>query len=206
MMSAPVAAVFDLGGVVIDWEPRRMYRTLFGGDDAAMEQFLETVCTPEWNAEQDRGRSLAEGTELLLELHPESSELIRAFYARWREMLGGEIPGTVRILEELDQRGVALFAMTNWSAETFPIARESFRVLRRFRGILVSGEERVSKPDPAFFALLAQRFAVEPERTVFIDDSPGNVEASRRLGYVGLQFSSPERLRADLVSVGMLGP
>ncbi|MEO6821557.1 MAG: HAD family phosphatase [Candidatus Nanopelagicales bacterium] len=205
-MSAPVAAVFDLGGVVIDWEPRRLYRTLFGGDDGAMEQFLETVCTPEWNAEQDRGRSLAEGTELLLELHPESSELIRAFYARWREMLGGEIPGTVRILEELDQRGVALFAMTNWSAETFPFARENFRVLRRFRGILVSGEELLSKPDPAFFALLAQRFAVEPERTVFIDDSPGNVEVSRRLGYVGLQFSSPERLRADLVSVGVLEP
>ena len=204
MTSAPLAVVFDLGGVVIDWEPRRVYRTLFGGDDAAMEQFLGTVCTPEWNAEQDRGRSLAEGTELLLGRHPESSELICAYYARWREMLGGEIPGTVRILEELDQRGVALFAMTNWSAETFPFARESFPVLRRFRGILVSGEERLIKPDPAYFALLAQRFSVEPERTVFVDDSPRNVEVSRRLGYVGLHFSSPGKLRADLVSLGVL--
>ncbi len=204
MGTPPDAVVFDLGGVLIYWDPRRLYRSLFDGDEAAMEEFLGSVCTPSWNAEQDRGRPLAEATEMLQSLHPARADLIQAYYDRWQEMLGGEIPGTVRIVEELERRGVALFAMTNWSAETFPLARNSFRVLQSFRDILVSGEERLIKPDPAFFRLLPQRFGVIPDRTVFIDDSPVNVEASRRLGYLGLHFSTPARLRADLVRLGLL--
>jgi 2-haloacid dehalogenase len=141
----PDAVVFDLGGVLIDWDPRRLYRSLFDGDEAAMEEFLGSVCTPSWNAEQDRGRPLAEATEMLQSLHPARADLIQAYYHRWQEMLGGEIPGTVGIVEELERRGV-----------------------------------------------------------VFIDDSPVNVEASRRLGYLGLHFSTPARLRADLVRLGLL--
>src|SRR3984893_15686504 len=149
--------VFDLGGVLIDWDPRHLYRKLFAGDEPAMEQFLETVCTHEWNRCQDAGRSFAEGARLLKAEHPDKAELIDAYGGRFGEMLSGPIAGSVEILAELKARGTPLYGLTNWSSETYKPAFERFDFLRWFQGILVSGEVGVIKPDPRIFELLFER-------------------------------------------------
>ncbi len=191
------AVVFDLGGVLIDWDPRYLYRKLLA-DEAAVEEFLATVCTPEWNAEQDRGRPFAEGIAELVERYPAQAAAIAAYAERWPEMLGGDIPGTVELLAELRAAGMPMYALTNWSAETFVVARERFPFLDWFDGVLVSGEERMIKPDPRFFRLLVDRFGLRPETTFFVDDSEANVEAARRLGLDAVRFIGPEQLRRDL--------
>jgi 2-haloacid dehalogenase len=193
------AVVFDLGGVLIDWDPRYLYRKLLA-DEAAVEEFLATVCTPEWNAEQDRGRPFAEGVAELVERHPAHAAAIAAYAERWEEMLGGEIRGTVELLAELRAAGTPLYALTNWSAETFAIARERFGFLSWFDGVLVSGEERIIKPDPAIFRLLLERFGLAPEATFYIDDSAANVEAARRLGLDAVRFTGPGQLRRELAA------
>jgi 2-haloacid dehalogenase len=197
------AVVFDLGGVLIDWDPRYLYRKLLA-DEAAVEEFLASVCTPEWNAEQDRGRPFAEGVAELVERHPVHAAAIAAYHERWPEMLGGDIPGTVELLAELRAAGVPLFALTNWSAETFVFARERFEFLGWFDGVVVSGEERLVKPDPRLFRRLLDRFGLAPEATVFVDDSPANVTAARRLGMDAVRFTDPEGLRRDLIGRGLL--
>ena len=200
---ATKAVVFDLGGVLIDWDPRYLYRKLLA-DEAAVEEFLATVCTPEWNAEQDRGRPFAEGVAELVERHPVHAAAITAYHERWTEMLGGDIGGTVELLAELRAAGVPLYALTNWSAETFGIARERFEFLSWFDGVLVSGEERIIKPDPAIFRLLLDRFGLDPQATFYVDDSPVNVAAARELGFDAVRFTEPERLRRDLETRGLL--
>jgi 2-haloacid dehalogenase len=198
-LASTKAVVFDLGGVLIDWDPRHLYRQLLA-DDAAVEEFLATVCTPEWNAELDRGRPFAEGVAELVERHPEHAAEIAAYHERWPEMLGGEIPGTVEILAELRAAGVPLYALTNWSAETFLISRDRFEFLDWFDGLVVSGEERVIKPDPRIFRLLLDRFGLDPGATFFVDDSEANVAAARELGLDAVRFTGPEQLRRDLVA------
>ena len=197
-------AVFDLGGVLLDWNPRHLYRKLFAGDEAAMEHFLATVCTHEWNRCQDAGRSFAEGERLLKAEHPDKIELIHAYGARFDEMLAGPIAGSVEILAELRDRGTPLYSLTNWSAETFPAALERFAFLRWFRGILVSGEAGVIKPDPRIFTLLIERFAVDPKRTVYIDDVETNIAAARHFGIHAIHFTTVERLREELVVLRLL--
>jgi 2-haloacid dehalogenase len=197
------AVVFDLGGVLIDWDPRYLYRKLLD-DEAAVEEFLATVCTPEWNAEQDRGRPFAEGVAELVGRHPVHAAAITAYHERWPEMLGGAVGGTVEVLAELRAAGVPVYALTNWSAETFGIARERFEFLEWFDGVLVSGEERMIKPDPAIFRLLLDRFGLDPGATFYIDDSPANVAAADRLGFDALRFTSPAQLRRDLEARGLL--
>ncbi|MDP8977263.1 MAG: HAD family phosphatase [Actinomycetota bacterium] len=205
MSRPPVGAVvFDLGGVLVDWDPRHLYRTLFGGDDAAMEWFLANVCNSEWNAEQDRGRPFAEGVAEATARFPEYRDLIRAYHERWEETLDGPIEATVDLLAELDARGTPLYALTNWSPETWPVARERFGFLRRFDGILVSGHIGIVKPDRAIFALLAERFDLEPARTLLVDDSPENVRAAHELGFRAVRFVSPARLHARLADLGLL--
>jgi 2-haloacid dehalogenase len=164
-------AVFDLGGVLIDWNPRYLYRKLFHGDDAAMEHFLTTVCTRSWNSQQDAGRSFAEACASLKLDHPSHAALIDAWIERQEEMVLGPIHGTVEILGELRAGGVPLYALSNWSAETFPISLRRFEFLRWFQGILLSGEVRLLKPDPRIFQLLLDNHAVDPAHTVYIDDS-----------------------------------
>jgi 2-haloacid dehalogenase len=200
---ATKAVVFDLGGVLIDWDPRHLYRKLLA-DEAAVEEFLATVCTPEWNAELDRGRPFAEGVAELVERHPEHAANIAAYHERWPEMVAGDIPGTVEVLAELRAAGVPLYALTNWSAETFAITRGRFEFLEWFDGLLVSGEERVTKPDPAIFRLLLDRFGLDPAATVFVDDSEANVAAARRLGIDAIRFTGPEDLRRELVARRLL--
>src|SRR5712672_2993861 len=169
--------VFDLGGVLIDWDPRHLYRKLFAGDEAAMEHFLATVCTHEWNRRQDAGRSFAEGARLLKTEHPDKADLIDAYGNRFDEMIAGPIAGPVDILAELRDRGTPLYGLTNWSAETYPAALERFAFLRWFRGILVSGEVGLIKPDPRIFWLLLERFAIAPAEAVYIDDVGRNAAA-----------------------------
>jgi 2-haloacid dehalogenase len=200
---ATKAVVFDLGGVLIDWDPRHLYRKLLA-DEAAVEEFLATVCTPEWNAELDRGRPFAEGVAELVERHPEHAAAIAAYHERWPEMVAGDIPGTVEVLAELRAAGVALYALTNWSAETFAITRGRFEFLEWFDGLLVSGEERVTKPHPAIFQLLLDRFGLDPTATVFVDDSEANVAAARRLGFDAIRFTGHEELRRELVARRLL--
>jgi 2-haloacid dehalogenase len=196
--------VFDLGGVLIDWDPRHLYRKLFAGDEAAVEHFLATVCTHEWNRCQDAGRSFAEGARLLKAKHPDKAELIDAYGARFDEMIAGPIAGSVEILAELRDRGIPLYGLTNWSAETYPAALQRFAFLRWFREILVSGEVGLIKPDPRIFALLIERFAIEPHCAVYIDDVEANVAAARPLGIHAIHFTTPAILREELVALGLL--
>lgn len=196
-------AVFDLGGVLIDWNPRHLYRRLFD-DESAMERFLAEVCNSDWNLQQDAGRPFAEACALLIERHPEQKELIEVYHRRWIEMLAGPIHETVDLLRELKQRGTPLYALTNWSAETFPLALERYEFLRWFRGTVVSGVERLVKPDPRIYRLLAERFRIDPGRSVYIDDNPANARVASDLGFHGIHFTAPHALRLELERIGML--
>jgi 2-haloacid dehalogenase len=195
--------VFDLGGVLIDWNPRHLYRKLFA-DEAAMEHFLATVCTQDWNERQDAGRSFAEAAALLKEEHADKAHLIDAFGQRFDEMMAGPIAGTVDILAELKARGTPLFGLTNFSAETYPLALARFPFIGWLRGVIVSGKHGIIKPDPAIYRLLCDRFAIDPESAVFIDDNKTNAEGAERLGIKGIHFTGPEPLRAELVGLGLL--
>ena len=199
----PTAVVFDLGGVLVDWDPRYLYRQLFDDPDE-MESFLAEVTTAEWNAHQDAGRPWAEAVELLVAEHPQRRELIEAFHRRWPEMLAGEIPGTVDVLADLRAAGVRLIALSNWSAETFPFARERFDFLAWFEGIVISGDVGVNKPDRRIFDHLAEQFGIEPAATLFIDDSSANVDAAKALGFRAIQFTDATALRRELVRLGLL--
>jgi 2-haloacid dehalogenase len=197
-------AIFDLGGVLLDWNPRHLYRKLFDGNDAAMEQFLATVCTTEWNERQDAGRSFAEAMQELLPIHADKMELIEAFGKRFGEMVPGAIDGSVDVLAELKTRGVPIYAITNWSAETFPPQRQRFAFLSWFDGIVISGMEGVIKPDSRIFRILFERHGVAPESAVFIDDVAANAAAASALGLHGIHFRSADQLRRELVAVGLL--
>src|SRR5580692_10154065 len=205
-MTAPHSvAVFDLGGVLIDWNPRHLYRKLFQ-DEAAMEYFLANICTPEWNLQQDVGRTFAEACAALKLQSPSNAEMIDAWFGRFDEMMAGPIAGTVDILVELRGRQVPIYALSNWSAETFPFARRRFEFLQWFRGIFLSGEVRLIKPDPRIFQRFCETFALKPEQIVYIDDLEHNVEAARRIGMRGIRFRDPASLREELVQLELLRP
>jgi 2-haloacid dehalogenase len=202
-VTRPTTVVFDLGGVLIEWDPRHLYRKLFDAPDE-MESFLAEVTTAEWNAQQDAGRPWSEAVETLVAEHPGRRELIEAFYLRWPEMLAGEIPETVDVLAELRAAGIRLVALSNWSAEMFPVAQARFDFLSWFEGIVISGEVAVNKPDRRIFAHLVEQFEIEPAATLFIDDSPANIDAARALGFRAIQFTDAAELRRELVRLGLL--
>ncbi len=197
-------AVFDLGGVLIDWDPRHLYRRLFDGDAAAMERFLAEVCSMEWNASMDAGLPFAVAVEELAREHPEARELILAYHERWPEMLGGPIEGTVAILEELRRTGLPLYALSNWSAEKFPLARARFDFLGWFDGIVISGEVGICKPDPRIFRAFIDRYAVDPATAVYVDDHEPNVAAAVTAGFDARRFRGADALRVELVAAGLL--
>lgn len=199
----PPVIVFDLGGVLIDWDPRHLYRKLFD-QDATMEWFLDEVCHGAWNLEQDRGRSFADAIEEAVLRHPDQRALIEAYHLRWEEMLAGAIEDTVTILEELQSNGYELHALTNFSAETFPLARGRFGFLEHFETILVSGEERLIKPDPRIFALLLERICHPAQACIFIDDNRNNVAAAATLGFDAILFEDPHDLRGELAQRGLV--
>jgi 2-haloacid dehalogenase len=197
------AVVFDLGGVLIDWDPRLLYRTLLPEEE--VEAFLTEVEFHAWNHEQDAGRSYAEGVEAHAARFPHRRELLAAYGDRFGETLAGDIPGSVEVLADLRAGGrVRLLALTNWPAESFHHARDRFGFLAWFEGIVVSGEERVAKPDPRIFAILLERHRLEPARTVYIDDRQRNVDAAAAAGMTAVLFRDPPQLRADLVAHGAL--
>jgi 2-haloacid dehalogenase len=195
--------VFDLGNVLIGWDPRRLYRSLIE-DEAQMEWFLREVCNSAWNEQQDAGRPWAEATALLRAQFPEHAELIDAYHLRWKETLLGPIEGSVAVLAELKERGVRLLALTNWSQETFPVARQLYPFLQWFEGIVVSGEERLVKPDPRIYQRLLERYSVDPATALYIDDSARNVAAAEALGMHGWWFRDPAGLREHMVKLGLL--
>jgi 2-haloacid dehalogenase len=199
-------AVFDLGGVLLDWNPRHLYRKLFAGDEAAMEHFLANVCTTEWNHRQDAGRSFADAVRELLPVHADKLHLIEAFGQRFDEMIAGPVAGVVEVLAELKERGVPLYALSNWSAETFPPQRSRFAFLAWFDGIVISGMEGVMKPDPRIFRILCERYRLAPESAVFIDDVAANAQAASALGIQGIHFRSADQLRRELAALGLLEP
>jgi 2-haloacid dehalogenase len=196
--------VFDLGGVLIDWNPRYLYRKLFDGQTEAMEDFLATVCTQTWNEEQDAGRPFAEACASLKLVHPHKAQLIDAWFRRSDEMLAGPICGSVDILTKLNARRVPLYALSNWSVETFPAALKRFEFLTWFRGVMLSGEVKLLKPDPRIFKLFLETFAIDPALTVYIDDRGPNVEAAMAFGMHGIQFIDAAALRNELISLGLI--
>lgn len=192
------AVIFDLGGVLVDWDPRHLYRKLFNGDDAAMETFLATVTTPAWNLELDRGHPYAEALATLRDAHPHHAELIDAYHQRWPEMMAGAIDGTVKVLSELRDANIPLHAITNWSDETFPHAVARFPWLAWFDTITVSGRERLIKPDAAIFNLMLTRTGLDAHRCIFVDDVAKNADAASKLGMHGILFTSPRDLQDAL--------
>ncbi|MCC7076791.1 MAG: HAD family phosphatase [Acidimicrobiia bacterium] len=197
------AVVFDLGGVLVEWDPRRLYRKLFA-ETAEMEWFLANVCTPAWNAELDRGRPFTEAVADLTTAHPAYATEIDAYRTRWDEMLGDEIEGTARMVSTVQARGVPAYALTNWSAETYPIARARFASFDLFDGIVVSGHVGVVKPEREIFDLVRERFGLVPATTLFVDDSEVNVRAAAELGFRTHHFRTPSHLREELATAGLL--
>jgi 2-haloacid dehalogenase len=191
--------LFDLGGVLIDWDPRRLYRKIFS-DEMRMEQFLTSICTPAWNLELDRGRPFAAAVAELVARHPDERESIEAYHARWIEMIGGPIDRTVRLLEELKRRNRQLRALTNWSVETFQLVRHDpdYAFLDHFEIIYVSGELGLIKPDPDIFEHVLADLGLAAGRILFIDDSAKNIEAADRLGFATHRFTDAAALEIDL--------
>ncbi|GAB4494934.1 MAG: HAD-IA family hydrolase [Saprospiraceae bacterium] len=195
--------IFDLGGVLIDWNPEYVFREVIP-DDEKRRFFFENICTHDWNVEQDAGRPLAEATELLVNEYPEWESEIRAYYGRWEEMLGGPIHETVDLLRELRERSEhRLLALTNWSGETFPVALSKYDFLHWFEGIVVSGDEKTRKPFADIYEILLDRYGVNPEEAVFIDDSLKNVEGAEAVGINGIHFQGVAQLRETLQEWGV---
>lgn len=198
------AVVFDLGGVLIDWDPRYLYRSLFDGDETAMETFLATVCTQDWNHQQDAGRTWAEAVAVLVAAYPEQRDLITAYWKRWSEMLGDPIGPTVQLLAELRAAGVPLYALSNWSVETFPVARSRYPFLEWFDGIVISGEVRAAKPDRRIYEALLERHGLEPGSVLFVDDVAANVAGAQAVGMRAIRFTGAAELRSELAGIGLL--
>ena len=191
--------VFDLGGVLIDWNPKYVFLKEFRGDREKMNWFFENICTSEWNEQQDAGYSLEQATLERIALFPEHERLIRMYYGEWEQMLGYELTGTVEILKKLHQStDYSIYALTNWSGETFPVALQKFHFLSWFEGIVVSGDEKLVKPDPAIYKLLLERYGLDATTCVFIDDRADNVQAAVDLGFKGIPFSNGQQLHKEL--------
>lgn len=195
--------IFDLGGVLIDWNPRYVYRKIFKTEEE-VDWFLENVTTSEWNENQDAGYPLHKATKELIAKHPEWEPEIKAYYGRWLEMLGEDIHETVEILHELKQNGkYRLYALTNWSAETFPHALERFEFFKVFDGIVVSGQEKMRKPSADFYQIILNRYQLDPGKTIFIDDSLRNVQGAEAVGITGIHFHNPSQLKDELRRKGI---
>lgn len=196
--------IFDLGGVLIDWNPNYVYDTIFD-NPADKKWFFDNICTPDWNEEQDAGRTLADATEILVRQFPEQEDNIRAYYGRWSEMLKGPIQGTVDILKGLKESGeYQLLALTNWSAETFPVALERYDFLHWFDGRVVSGEEKTRKPFIEIYKTLIDRFNVHTSSAVYIDDNARNLYPARELGMHTIHFQDPVQFQQELTELQRL--
>ncbi len=199
-----MAVLWDLGGVLLDWDPRHLYRKLFGADQAAMDEFLAHVCSPEWHAQQDLGKATAEACAELAAEHPGQAEMINAWAERNEEMVAGVISGSVEVLAELRAAGTACYALSNMEKESFRRRLQLYDFLSWFDGCFISSFEGVMKPDPEYFERALARFGLSPGDCLFIDDRAQNIEVARSLGIPAVLFGSPEQLRADLEGKGLL--
>ena len=199
------SVIFDLGGVLIDWNPEYVFLKEFEGDRKKMQAFFDDVCTFEWNENQDAGYSLELATEDRILLFPSQEDLIRMYYGRWEEMLGGAIDGSVSILKRLvDDPNYKVVALTNWSAETFPIALKHYDFLHWFEGIVVSGTEKTRKPFTEIYQTTIKRYDLKPSESIFIDDNERNITAANQFGIQTILFNNPKRLEKDLKKKGVL--
>lgn len=196
------SVVFDIGGVLIDWNPRHMFRNVFESEEE-MEWFLSNICTYDWNVQQDGGKLFSVATAELSAKYPEYSDKIAMYYGRWTEMLGGELSDTVEIFQELKSAGMPLYALSNWSHEAFPYAYERYGFMKQFDGLVVSGYEKLLKPDHAIYRVLMERYNINPAESVYIDDNKPNADAARELGFYSIHFQSPEQLRRELKNIGL---
>lgn len=195
--------VFDFGGVLMDWDPRYFFKDYFK-DDKKMEFFLKNIANSEWNEQQDCGRNLNDGTEILVKKHPDWENEIRAYYDNWTVMLRSDIPKNVDVLRKLEHTDYQLYGLTNWSAETFPYALENYDFFQIFDGkIVVSGDEKLIKPDPKIWKVLLDRYAIKSEESVFIDDNPKNIEVAKSLGFFCVHITSETDLEAELKNIGI---
>lgn len=195
--------IFDFGGVLMDWDPRYFFKDYFN-DDEKMEYFLKNIAQDEWNIEQDRGRSLSDGTEIQVKKFPEWEKEIRAFYDNWTIMLKSDIPQNVEILRKLKNTDYHLFGLTNWSAETFPYALENYDFFQIFDGkIVVSGTEKLIKPDPKIWYILLERYNIQAGESVFIDDNPKNIEMAQSLGFETIHVTPETNLEQELAGLGI---
>jgi len=201
-MSNIKSVVFDIGGVLIDWNPRHLYRKIFESEEE-MEWFLSEICTYEWNVQQDGGKTFNVATAELSAKYPKYSDKIALYYGRWEEMLGGELKDTVDIFNELKSAGMPLYALSNWSHEAFPSAYERYDFMKQFDGIVVSGYEKLLKPDHAIYKVLITRYNINPAESVYIDDNKDNVSAAAELGFNAIHYRTSEQLRKELRALGL---
>jgi 2-haloacid dehalogenase len=194
--------IFDFGGVLIDWNPRYMYRGEFE-ESSEMELFLSEVCTDDWNLQQDKGRTLAEGTRILQEKFPEHAVKIRLYYDQWEKMVNGDIPQNVALLQKLKEK-YKLYGLTNWSAETFPIVFKRYSFFTLFDGIVISGEEKLIKPDKEIFERMLERYHLEAENALFIDDNMNNVQAAKEMGFATIHVQEKTDLKTELYTLGLI--
>lgn len=195
--------IFDFGGVVMDWNPRYFFKDYFNNDEK-MEYFLKNITTDEWNIEQDRGRTLAEGTAIQVANFPEWEKEIRAYYDNWTTMLKSEIADNVAVLRKLEHSEYELFGLTNWSAETFPYAVKNYDFFSIFKGkIVVSGTEKLIKPNPEIWQVLLNRYQIKAEESVFIDDNFKNIEVAKSLGFICIHIKEDTDLEKELRDLGI---
>lgn len=204
-MSQTIKAIlFDFGNVLLEWNPRYVYRRYFPDDDEAMESFLREVNFMEWNAQQDKGRTFAEGVAILAQQFPQYSDLIQAYHDHWSDSIGEHLDGTVKILKRLKGAGYPLYGLSNWSAETFPIARRKYDFFELLDDIIISGEVGSIKPEPEIFEIALRRIGKPAGECLFIDDSLANIEQARKMGFVTIHFQSSEQLEQKLQKLGLL--
>jgi len=203
-MPTPITTlIFDFGGVLIDWNPRNLYRRYFD-QPQAMEQFLAEVNFSEWNLLQDKGRPFTEGVAELSTQFPQYAHLIRAYHEHWEQSIGEPITATIEIVQRLKQAGRSVYGLSNWSSETFPIIRQKYDFFDILDGYLLSGDVNLVKPDPAIYQHLLDKIGRSAQECVFIDDSLINIEAARRLGFACIHYRSPEHLEGELKQLGIL--
>lgn len=198
------AIIFDFGGVLIDWNPRLLFRKLFSGDEQAVDRFIEETHFFEWNAKQDAGRSFELGLAEIKRLFPDYYDKFLPYKPRFMETISGPIWSTVEILEQINQSGLPLFGLSNWSAETFPLIREKYQFLNLFSDIFLSGDVGAAKPDPKIFLYMLDKIKRDASNCLFIDDSIKNIEAADRLNFKTILYTSSQELRKDLIGFGVI--
>ncbi|GAC1419808.1 MAG: HAD-IA family hydrolase [Flavisolibacter sp.] len=203
-MTSIQTIIFDLGNVLIDWNPSYLFDRIFENEPQKKAYFFEHICTEHWHSKQDAGRPIEQATNELVKIHPQWEDPIRAFYSRWKEMFHGPIQGSVEILKELKEKQYPLFALTNWSAELLQRSWEDFPFLKWFQGMVVSGEEKINKPAKEIYFILLRKYQIDPKKALFIDDKKNNVVAAKQIGLEAIQFHSPIQLREEFKKYGVL--